>query len=61
MLAVFSTREKGITNIVLTGNLTRVPTARKVFADFEKLYSIKFVIPENADFATAIGAAISGK
>lgn len=60
-LAVFSTREENIRSVVLTGNLSRVPMAKKVFDDFEKLYEVKFVIPENADFATAIGAAISGE
>lgn len=61
MLAVFSTRQDDISSVVLTGNLAKVPFARKIFSDFESLYPIKFTIPENADFATAIGAAISGK
>ena len=60
MLAVFSTREEGIKNVVLTGNLTKIPMAKKLFLQMEELYDIRFIIPENADYATAIGAAMLG-
>jgi len=48
-------------SIVLTGNLSKVRLAPNVFKDVETLYGVRFLIPENADFATAIGAAISGR
>ena len=60
-LAAFSTRGAGMRDVVLTGNLAMVPMARKVFSDFEKLYDARFIIPDNADFATALGAALAGR
>lgn len=60
-LAAFSARGAGMRDVVLTGNLAMVPMARKVFSDFEKLYDARFIIPDNADFATALGAALAGR
>lgn len=59
-LAAFAARGCGLGDVVLTGNLARLPMARKVFTDFEKLYDVRFIIPEYADFATALGAALAG-
>ena len=58
--AVFAARGSGMEDIVMTGNLARLPMARKVFSDFENLYQMHFIIPEYADFATALGAALAG-
>lgn len=60
VMAAFSARGAGLRDIVLTGNLARLPMARKIFSDFEKLYDARFLIPEKADFATALGAALAG-
>ncbi len=59
MLAIFAARNKKLKNIVLTGNLTSIPQAKKIFADLESMFDIHFIIPENAQFACAIGAALS--
>lgn len=59
MLAVFSCRNDHIKDVVLTGNLTTVPFAKKVFKELTKLYPVRFIIPDNAIFATATGAALS--
>lgn len=61
VMAAFCARGAGIRDIVLTGNLARIPMARKIFSDFEKLYDARFLIPDKADFATAIGAALAGE
>lgn len=61
VMAAFCARGAGLRDIVLTGNLARLPMARKIFSDFEKLYDARFRIPERADFATAIGAALAGE
>ena len=58
-LAAFAARGCQITDVVLTGNLAMLPMARKVFTDFEKLYDVRFIIPDHADFATALGAALA--
>ncbi len=58
MLAVFASRNTQVKDIVLTGTLTVVPKARRVFDSLEALHPVRFIIPENAVFATAIGAAL---
>ena len=35
-----------------------LPPAGKIFELFTQLYGVEFIIPENATFATAIGAAL---
>ena len=44
--------------VVLTGSMTTLPQAATNFQLFEKLYGIRYIIPENATFATAIGAGL---
>lgn len=53
--------EGGINDFVLIGNMTRLPQCRQVFPTIEDLYGIKFIIPEHAQFCTAIGAALAYK
>lgn len=59
MFAVFATRNDTIKKVVLTGNLTLIPQARGICDILEKLYDTTFVIPENAEYATAYGAALA--
>lgn len=61
IVAALAGRSRGMDRIVLTGNVARIPQAAPVFRAIEGLYGVVFHIPDNADFATAIGAAISGK
>ena len=58
MLGVFAARNYGIKNVVLTGNLTSINAITRVFNKFGELFDIKFIVPENAQFATVIGAAL---
>lgn len=58
MLAVFACRNDTIKDVVFTGSLTVFPHARTVFAGLKEMYGLNFIIPENAVFATAIGATI---
>ena len=44
--------------VVLTGSMTSLPQVKSNFENFEKLYGIHYIIPENASFATAIGAGL---
>ena len=45
--------------VVLTGSVTTLDQAKPNFEKFESLYGIHYIIPENATFATAIGAALN--
>lgn len=58
MVAVFNTRIDNIKDVVLTGNLTNVPQSEYIFCQLKKLYDVNFQTPPNAEFATAVGAAI---
>ena len=60
MMAIFAARNYGIKNIVLTGNLTTVTPIRERILGMNKDFDINFIIPENANFATVIGAALHG-
>lgn len=59
MLGVFSARSKNLHDIVLTGNLTTIPQSQEIFEALNQIFDIHFIIPENAQFATAIGAALT--
>lgn len=58
MMAIFSARMKGIKDIVLIGNLTGLPQAENMFCTLSSMFSMNFIIPENATFGTVIGAAL---
>ena len=58
MLAVFSAREFGEKNIIFTGNLAVLPAANLVFSELGKMFGMNFSIPENGEFAGAMGAVL---
>ena len=58
MMAVFASRSKNTKDIVLCGNLASIPYAHDLFSIIEDLHDVKFHILENADYATALGAAV---
>lgn len=59
MMAVFACRNDSVKDVVLTGTLTLVPFAKKVFQSLHKMHGVNFIIPKNAIYATATGAALS--
>lgn len=56
MMAVFASQNNKNKNIIVTGTITTIPYIKTVFKKIEKLHNIKFIIPRDAEFATAIGA-----
>ena len=58
MLSVFAARSYRLDRVVLTGNLTSLAPVRRVFEILEKNFNIRFIIPENAQYGTVIGAAL---
>jgi pantothenate kinase len=55
---ILSSLGSGIKEFVMIGNLTLLPQCRVVFSDTERLYGVKFRIPQYSEFCTAIGAAL---
>lgn len=59
MLAVFACQKDDRKDIVLTGSLAGLAPAKPVFDLMSRLYEVNFILPDNAVFATAIGAVMS--
>ena len=59
MMAVFAAREDKIHEVILAGNLATLKEGLFVFKDIEGLHNIKFIIPDYAEYTTAIGAVMS--
>lgn len=57
-MTVLACQSCGLSTVVLTGSMTTLDQAAANFRFFEKLYGIHYIIPENATFATAIGAGL---
>ncbi len=61
MVSVFAARSRGVKNIVLTGNLTRLKKCKEKFDEINTMgYGVNFLIPSRAQFATVIGTALGG-
>ena len=58
MMSIFAARAFGIKNIVLIGNLTTISPIASVFKGLSDSFGVSFVIPDNAQFGTVIGAAL---
>lgn len=59
MLSVFAAKGTDNTIVVVTGNGSNNPLGQKILMDISDIYKIEFVFPHDAEFATAIGAALS--
>lgn len=56
MMAVFITSKSDIKEAILVGNITVIPGVRYVLDRIEKVQNIKFIVPENTEFAVVLGA-----
>ncbi len=61
MMAVFAARQKQIKDVVLIGNLAGLPNAHVTFEALNKMFGMRFLIPEQSTFGTVIGAALTQK
>jgi len=60
MMSIFAARNYGLKDIILTGNLSSVSQAEEIFGTLNRMFNMRFVIPENSRFGTVIGAALAG-
>ena len=58
MMAIFAARNYKLKDIILTGNLTAIKPITETFLNLGKIFNVNFVIPENSQFGTVIGAAL---
>ena len=59
MLSVFAAKNKNRDHVVVTGNGSGNLLGRRVLKDITAMYHVDFEYPENAEYTTAIGAALS--
>lgn len=57
--AMFAARQKGVKDIVLTGRLSALESAKKAFAKLGETFGLNFVLPASSEYATVIGAALT--
>ena len=57
-MAVFACRGLSVKKVILTGALTQIHQLMDIIEMCRSLYPIEFIVPENAVFATAVGAAL---
>jgi type II pantothenate kinase len=58
VLAIFAARAEKDDTIVVVGNTMRIPMAKAVLESLYPVYGIGFIVPEYAEHATALGAAL---
>lgn len=59
MVAKFAAKTYNLKDIVLTGNLTTLVQASDIFNNMNAMFDLNFIIPENSQFGTVIGAALT--
>ena len=59
MIAYFASKQYGLKDIILTGNLTNISQAKEIVDGLNKMFDMNFIIPANAQYSTVIGAALS--
>jgi type II pantothenate kinase len=59
MLSVFAARSKNNERVIVTGNGSDNHIGKTVLLDISRMYNISFEFPPDADYTTAIGAALS--
>ena len=57
-MTVLACRCCDTSTVVLSGSMTTLDQVKPNFEKFEELYGIHYIVPDNATFATAIGAGL---
>ena len=56
MMAAFTTINDNIKDVVLIGNIAEIPGVKQILKIIEYTHKISFIIPENPQYAVALGA-----
>ncbi len=59
MVSVFAAKSKNNETVVITGNGSNNPIGQKILNNISRTHKIEFEFPADAEYATAIGAALS--
>jgi type II pantothenate kinase len=58
MISIFAVRRYNIKDMILTGNMTKVPQAKDIFKGLNEMFKINFIIPEMSQYGPVVGAAL---
>jgi len=59
VIANFASKSCNIQDIVMIGNLATIPQAKNIVVRLSNLYGMNFIIPDQAEYATSVGAALA--
>ncbi|MDR0400885.1 MAG: pantothenate kinase [Treponema sp.] len=59
MISVFAARSVGVDRVIVTGNGSNNPVGKQVLRIINEMYGIRFEYPPDAEYTTAVGAALS--
>ena len=59
MISVFAAKSRNINIVLITGNGSNNRIGKKILENISDLYNIHFEFPTDAEYTTAIGAALS--
>lgn len=59
MMTAFASINDNIKDIVLIGNIVSIPVVKDILSKIEKTHKLSFIIPENPQYAVALGAIAS--
>ncbi|GAB1474445.1 hypothetical protein MASR2M69_18860 [Bacteroidota bacterium] len=59
VISVFAAKSRGASSVMVTGNGSKNLIGRGILEEISNLYDIRFDFPQDAEYATAIGAALS--
>lgn len=60
VISVFAAKSRNKDTVLVTGNGSKNRIGKKILDEISVMYNVKFVFPPDAEYATAIGAALSG-
>ncbi|GHT48241.1 type II pantothenate kinase [Spirochaetia bacterium] len=61
VISVFAARSKNIDTVFVTGSGSNNHIGKKILDSITEIYKVKFSFPEDAEWTTAIGAALSSE
>ncbi|MBR6594446.1 MAG: pantothenate kinase [Clostridia bacterium] len=59
VISRFAASGKGVKDIVLTGRLSALRSAKEAFRILGDTFGVSFIVPDNSEYATVIGAALT--
>jgi type II pantothenate kinase len=59
VISVFAAKSRNLETVIVSGNGSNNQIGKKILEDISRMYNINFEFPSNAEYATAIGAALS--